>query len=184
MRRLFLALPLSREGARNIWEAWEAIRFSGSRIRWVVPEQFHITLVFLGDTPEQDIPVILECMEKTARGFSAFPVLTGGPGAFFGKKGPRVLFESLKEGGDSVREIQKVLIRCLTPHFSLERRRFHPHITTARIKSGSELAGGFISDGGNVSVRDTLQRMILFESILSPRGAEYFPIYETPLNRE
>ena len=99
MRRLFLALPLSREGARNIWEAWEAIRFSGSRIRWVVPEQFHITLVFLGDTPEQDIPVILECMEKTARGFSAFPVLTGGPGAFSEKRGPGFSLNLSKKAG-------------------------------------------------------------------------------------
>ncbi len=181
MKRLFLALPLSPEGARALWHAWEPLRFS--RIRWVPAEQFHITLVFLGETEEREIPVIVESMEKTGASFSSFPVLTGGPGAFPGKKGPRVLFESFREGGDRIAEIQKDLSGRLSPFFTLEKRKFHPHITTARIRPGTGLPSGFIPHGGTSPVRDTLNRIVLFESVLSSRGAEYYPLHETPLNR-
>ena len=137
MKRLFIALPLSPRAAREIQEAWSVLRISSRRIRWIPVEHMHITLSFLGDTGEELIPDLLDILDDTGCSFPAVPVKTSGPGYFPAGKNPKILFESLGEGIEEIGKIQKHLSRALSPLVGLEKRKFHPHITMARIKPGT-----------------------------------------------
>ena len=96
MKRLFLALPLSEEAALKLWTDWEPLRFTSRQTRWIGPEQFHITLAFLGDCNESLISSLVPIMEETGEHYSPIPVCTGGPGQFPPGDHPKVLFESLR----------------------------------------------------------------------------------------
>ena len=181
MKRLFLALPLSEEASLKLWTVWEPLRFSSRQIRWIGLEQFHITLVFLGDCKESLIPSLVDIMEETGENYSPIPVCTGGPGQFPLGGHPRVLFESLREGQNKTIKLNKHLRRHLSTMVDLEKRKFIPHITTARVKAKAlDLPPSFVlPDWSGIS--DVLENFVLFESRLTPSGAVYTPLHITSL---
>jgi len=181
MKRLFLALPLSEAAAAQLWENWEGLRFSSRRVKWIPQEYFHITMIFAGDTNEELIPDLVEVMEDTGSRYPSMEIETGGPGRFPPSGRPRVLFESVDQGGQGVIRLQKHLVRHLSPLISVERRKFIPHITTARIRQHDTFRDDVLTGLPVTPVRDTLNSLVLFESILSPEGARYYEVHTTEL---
>ena len=181
MKRLFLALPLSHSAAAQLWDAWETLRFTSRKIRWIQPEQFHITLAFLGDVNEELIPRIVDIMEETGEHYPPVSIRTGGPGHFPLGKTPKVLFESLESGRGGVGKIQRHLVCHLASLVELERRKFHPHVTIARVKPGDCLTPGYFPGLEIPHVEDRLSEIVLFESVLRPEGAVYYDLHRTLL---
>ncbi len=181
MKRLFIALPLSPTAAGSLWESWDCIRSSSRNIRWVKPDQFHLTLVFMGDMNEQFLPDIAEIMEEAGFRFSPVSITTGGPGHFPPGKSPRVLFESLESGGGEIGKIRKFLSGRISEFQSLEKRKFHPHITMARIKPGRDVPSGYHPGMTLPPLSDVLTEIVLYESLLKPEGAVYYDLHRTSL---
>jgi RNA 2',3'-cyclic 3'-phosphodiesterase len=136
--RLFVGLELP-------WELRQRIAMlAGAGIpgaRWVPPENYHVTLRFIGETPRylaEEIDHALAALKAPA-----FPLALAGIGTF--AKGGRAqsLWVGVERNADMDRLRSKVdtaLQRCgLEP----ERRRFQPHLTLARLDNTSEakLAG-------------------------------------------
>ena len=184
MKRLFLALPLSDGAAEELWRSWEPLRFSSPAVRWIPPEQFHLTLEFLGETPEHLIPDILDIMEETGRLYAPIPILTGEAGQFPPGGVPRVLFASLTEGKNRTGKLRNRLHRRLSGLVRTEKRKFHPHITLARLRPGELMPPGYAPGVPLPPVRDLLEEMVLYESRLSPAGAVYHELHSTLLRRE
>jgi 2'-5' RNA ligase len=181
MKRLFLALPLSDAAAARLWTAWEPLRISSRQIRWITPDQFHITLVFLGDTGEELIPDIVRIMEDTGARYSEYPIISGGADHFPPSGHPRVLFESLREGVTRTATLQRHLARELSSLAELEKRKFHPHITMARIKAKNYTPPSYSQGIISASVSDVLRELVLYESVLTPSGAVYYDLHRTKL---
>ena len=174
MKRLFLALPPREEDSTSLWRQWEMRRVSSPRIRWIEPEDYHVTLLFFGPAEEDRIPLIEEQMDLTASLYEPFLLRSVGADQFPRKGAPRVYVESLEDADGRLGSLHGLLRRNLDVHFSLEKRKFLPHITTARLKGPS----GHLPPYRDEPLEFHLDRMVLFESRLLPTGAVYTPLYE------
>jgi len=101
---------------------------SGLRIKWTDPETFHITLLFLGDIPEQGIAETLEKIRNPTQSVPSIGTLLNGLG-LFKKSG------ALWVGIDAPPELLE-LQEALAVALDMEPGRFHAHFTLGRIKAG------------------------------------------------
>jgi RNA 2',3'-cyclic 3'-phosphodiesterase len=102
--RLFMAVPVAddvRDGVRRLMEELAGapidVRAFGQP-RWVRVEGLHLTLRFLGATPDVRLPELEEAVAAAARGVAAFDVELGGGGAFPSPDRPRVLWIGIGKG--------------------------------------------------------------------------------------
>jgi 2'-5' RNA ligase len=102
---------------------------------WVAEEDFHLTLAFLGELPEHLIPKLVEAASVVRT--PAFRLELESVGLFQSRGRPRVLWAGTRFE-ERLATLQRVLANELRQSgFSLERRRFHPHVTLARIEDCS-----------------------------------------------
>jgi 2'-5' RNA ligase len=174
MKRLFLALPPREEDAAALWRQWEMRRTSSPRIRWLLPEDYHITLIFFGPVEEERISLIREQMDSCVPLYKPFVLKSAGADQFPRRGEPRVYVESLEDTDGRLGSLHSLLRRNLESDFSLERRKFLPHITTARLKKSF----GDLPPYRDEPLAFVLDRLVLFESRLHPSGAVYDPLYE------
>ncbi|AOP35815.1 2'-5' RNA ligase [Leptospira tipperaryensis] len=102
-------------------------------IKWVREENFHITLVFLGEQNSDDIDRISEfCSGISLPDFELELKSVG----FFGKqKSPSILFANVEQN-PTLFQLQKTLDSGLRKlGFSPERQDYHPHVTIGRFKT-------------------------------------------------
>ena len=140
--------------------------------RWIDPENYHITLRFVGDIDGVQANAFAAALDDIA--FDSFEICLDGLGSFGGNK-PRSLFASVKLT-PPLERLQKAHERAariagLPP----EPRNFTPHVTLARLKDSRPTAvaeylsyfGGFLSEPFRVS------RFVLFSSRANQGGGPY-----------
>lgn len=105
-------------------------------VRWSPPEQWHLTLAFLGEVDDRTREELAERLGRAARRHPPLALALGGGGRF----GSRVLWTGvdgdrtgLRRLGDSVRAAVR---RCGLP---AEDRPYRPHLTLARGRPGADL---------------------------------------------
>src|SRR3979409_2217107 len=95
--RLFIAVPLPPEltgrAAALLPPALPALK----RVR---PELMHLTLAFLGWTPDEPLGAVVEAARATPRGPGAFDLPFAGAGRFPASGRPRVVWLGVGEGAD------------------------------------------------------------------------------------
>ena len=175
--RLFIALNLPKRDRERIYRAARRLREADMPVRWVEPDQYHVTLKFLGDVRRERVDNVEEAMGRVAGSTKAFSTEFGGFGAFPTIRRPRVIWLGLDANPE---------LRCLKQDlewslgdvgFDAETRAFHPHVTLGRADDRGG-AGAFrgldevmadMEFGGDVRVH-TLDVM---RSRLSREGATY-----------
>ncbi len=154
------------------------------RIKWVEEENLHLTLIFFGNIPDNDVEKIVKLCEKRLKEFPPFELyLTEISG--FPKNGDyRVVFLGCEERSNTLAKLVKELTKDFKEvGFKLEERDFHPHITLFRLKELYDPLKykAFVADiakkanifkGRSFVVKD----IVLFESKLTPTGPKYSPI--------
>lgn len=148
-------------------------------LRWVAPENYHITLLFLGEQPEERVGAIVEAMQAARAGVSPFTITVQGLGVFPNWNRPNVLWAGVREGADSLTKIATALEKSLMPKPS--GKPFHPHITLARFKTPCRDADNLKKRLHDAAQRLThakfgsyeLQAISLMQSALTPEGSIY-----------
>ena len=108
-------------------------------VRWTAPENMHITLKFLGDVHKDDLPHLKTELDDVAAESSRLDLELGANGCFPGERTPRSLWTGLE--GDLRRlsslatKLEGAMVRSGFPE---ERRRFTPHVTVGRVRSGTQ----------------------------------------------
>jgi 2'-5' RNA ligase len=128
MPRLFIGLEVPEDIAfeLNLLQGgvWGA--------RWIEPQDYHITLRFIGDIDEglaREIRMSLDSIESRP-----FAIRLKGVGAFGGND-PHTIYTAVAETGE-IRRLQSSLERhCQMLGLAPEGRKFTPHVTLARLKS-------------------------------------------------
>lgn len=130
--RLFVAVEVPRSAARAVAAAIRPWREELPSARWVPPENWHLTLKFLGRTPAD----LTAWVEETVGGIVAtHPPLTArvrGLGAFPSARRARVLWAGIDDPANGLADLVTELESGLATQFRAEIRRFHPHLTVAR----------------------------------------------------
>jgi len=183
--RLFISSGFSVQVGKRINElrafAGPAL---GESVKWVEPENIHLTYAFLGEVAEETaLAVIRNAMDAVANAFRRTDVVLGGFGAFPSLERPRVLWLGLKEGEQFLRAMALKLYEELAAHDVVSGREFAAHITLARVKRRLDPAALALvaAKAGELEVRDTVASIELMESRLSGAGPEYRMIYSSKL---
>lgn len=175
-KRLFIGLGFSERISKEL-EPWvKKIKKTADQkelsLKWTPPGNYHVTLVFLGDTEESEIPIIQEKMQTVAREHSDFNLKIRGIGGFPQISHARVLYIGVQRS-QNLLDLQSDLEKELKTPEEFE-PEYSPHLTIARLrnpKSCRDLLSPFEHlDLGKQEVRE----IILFQSVLA--GA--FPVYE------
>jgi 2'-5' RNA ligase len=176
MMRLFVAVNFSPSVRDAIASAIDGFPVTDPPWRWSRPETWHLTLKFLGETPEDRVSDITTALERVARAHSSFPMSLDAFGAFPDLKRPRVLFYKVSDGADELRTLAASVDTALeTIGFPAEDRPFRAHATLARIKK--PLPGAITRKLETIpALADATQSVdsfSLIESHLDPSGARY-----------
>jgi RNA 2',3'-cyclic 3'-phosphodiesterase len=182
--RLFLAIELPEEVRHHLTRVRDAVEMFDidivDLIRWVEPENWHITLKFLGNVEEsrlQELTDALDSVQAKQMELTLSELIYLPP-----KRGP-VRVVACGVGGDDGnlnllhRGIESA---CESVGFERERRAYTPHVTIARAPNGNVASqmGCYLRGktrpglfpGPSFVVRD----FALVQSVLRAEGAEYF----------
>ena len=136
--RTFVGIRCGTAVRRRMHAAAVALKGDDPALKLPAIEDLHLTLHYLGDTPQEDIGVLSEALEEAAEASAPFEVAYRGLGAFPDAGRPRVAWVGVEdpEGGEPapLLALQRDLGRALRGvGYRPERRRFHPHVTLARV---------------------------------------------------
>jgi 2'-5' RNA ligase len=169
--RVFAALPLPDAVLHALGDAAAALKRQNPRLRTTGFSGMHVTLHFFGEIDEKSAEKLGAFWEG---GDFARPRISAslGPLGRFPERGtPRVIWIGLREGLEELQALNSLFQEKISGlGYREDPRGFNPHITLAR--NGTMDAVRMES----VSVPEMeffFERLVLFRSILSPKGAEY-----------
>lgn len=153
--------------------------FSNESIKWVEPENLHLTLKFLGETNRDNPDIIAQLLEEAARNCPAIKLQLTGLGFFKNKGQPKVLFVNIERNDSLGKLFNSIEDKLIKIGFEKEKRRFSPHLTLARIKhlNNKKRFYSTIEKFGISEFQETVVREIyVFQSVLTPSGPIYKPL--------
>lgn len=167
MKRLFIAIDFPEQVKQRLSQLCYGLKGS----RWVPPEQFHITLKFIGDTKERYFFEIQEALREIE--VPSFELKLKGLGCFPPRKDPKVLWVGIEKNETLLRLRNKVENNLSKIGIEREQRKFSPHLTFARLKNTtSGQVGNFIAVNGLFQTEPILiSEFHLYSSILTQKGA-------------
>ena len=186
--RLFVACELPEDVRGVVGELVDTLREqSNGAVRWVNPKSLHVTLKFLGEVPERQIPSVKVALKEAVVRHSAFFLEFSNIGSFGGREGLRLMWAAV--AGDVLRleALARDVNRALSVvGFEPETRPFRPHLTLGRVRNDVptrqraeiEVAVGKIKIP-KCEWRTT--EMSLVRSRLQPGGARHDTIATFPL---
>ena len=133
--RLFIAVELPANVRQRLAGVADELRGMGlERLRWVRPENIHITLKFLGETPAERQAEIEDALRAAAEGVAAHELTLGELGKFGGRQNPRVLWVDVRGDVDALKALHKRVDARIAPlGFPADERPFAAHLTLARV---------------------------------------------------
>lgn len=139
--RSFIAIPLSPEVQRSAKRLLRDLRQEKDGMKWVPEDNLHLTLKFLGDVVDREVPAVCQAIRQVTQRFEPFELEFSGTGGFPTAQRPRVIWAGVHAGGDSLVELVTALeIELAELGFKREPRDYRPHLTLGRVRSGSRSA--------------------------------------------
>jgi 2'-5' RNA ligase len=135
--RAFLSFDIDEESVKKKLSdiQLQAVQ-TGADLKLVETENIHMTIRFLGDITLNTAEKIYLAMQQVK--FKPFPVQLTGVGVFPNLNFPRVLWAGIAQGADQLQNIfSQIEPKLQNLGFSPERNAFSPHLTIARVRSGS-----------------------------------------------
>jgi RNA 2',3'-cyclic 3'-phosphodiesterase len=127
--RLFVALEIPEAVRENLAAIRENFFSIGSKLRWVPPENLHVTLKFIGSVPAEKLEAIIEALRRVRVDKSVKLNFSGMGGSAAG------VYWAAIEPCPALEKLAADIDRCLEPiGIAKEDRAFHPHVTVARFK--------------------------------------------------
>ncbi|MEK7328639.1 MAG: RNA 2',3'-cyclic phosphodiesterase [Chloroflexota bacterium] len=160
-------------------------------VSWVMADNIHLTLKFLGDIPEKDIPPISVALTEAASTVEPFSFSVSGLGCFPNFKRPRVLWAGIEpSSAKAVVGLQAAIEARLTPlGYPPEDRAFSPHLTLGRVRreahpAEAAKAGEAVRAQSRIELGSAfVDAVTLMKSDLRPGGPVYTPLFTATLGR-
>jgi 2'-5' RNA ligase len=182
--RAFVAVRIDPGVAERIATAEAQLDDSVKGIRWVKPDNLHLTLKFLGGVSEDKIAPIADALESALRSMERFSVGCRGLGVFPDIRRPRVLWAGL-QGAALGRLAAAVEETLASIGFAREEREFKPHLTIGRWRDFAGRPDALSQVMERWREHDfgasEMNEVIFFQSVLKPDGAVHTPLRVFPL---
>jgi 2'-5' RNA ligase len=183
--RLFVAVPLGEEARASVARlvgdvqasAEAAAREQRSAVRWVRTDGLHVTLRFLGPTPEDRIAALSAIVDDAAASAAPFPVSIRRSGAFPSARRPRTLWLGIDDGSAQLAALAGRLSEGLAQAgWPTDDRPFRAHLTLARAdgrREGPAVADLLAARAAEFETHFPAERLVLFESVTGGGPARY-----------
>ncbi len=184
---MFIAVHLDASIKRELEKLQSAVR-AGNTVRWVKPDQMHLTLKFLGDVSADAVPSVIAGLQRIGSEFAPFALKLGGWGCFPNFSKPRVIWIGLEGALDPLRGLQaRVEQETASLSGHKEDKPFAPHLTLGRTKDAPfrdiQRLGQLIQAARPSSgAAWTIQHLYLMRSVLGQSGATHHVLAQVPLS--
>lgn len=174
MKRLFIAADISDQVRLFASDLIGALRseHSGKGVGWSRPENLHITIKFLGDTEPEREAGLAGILTNIAASTPPFQLELEKPELL----GKRVVSIAVRSDTPTIFSLEMAIdVACERLGFEREGRRFHPHLTLARIRRPDgtlKLTRRFLETQVE-PLSFHVREIVLYESELGPGGSVY-----------
>ncbi len=184
--RSFIAIEIDSLNKQKITNIISQLKKSDAIVKWAKENQMHLTLKFLGDIKESDVEKISANLKSIADNFNTFSIKFSKIGGFPNMQKPRVIWLGIDKGSEYLKLLNNKIEDNLEKlGFAKEKREYSAHLTLGRIKSLKNIQNlTKIINEINLDLNDEvkIEKIILFQSALTPKGAIYTPLSEHPIN--
>ena len=179
--RLFVAIKVPekvRENMLRVQREWQTLVPRGV-VRWTKPEQFHLTLRFLGDVPSDQVVGLQESLRTACSGTPPLHLQAHGVGFFPNARSPRVIWVGIDDDEDRLAAFQKKIQSAVQTYMAEQgENQFAGHITLGRFKQFSRHGiSQLVNHAESMKSRSfgewTSRETELIRSELLPAGARY-----------
>ena len=182
MKRLFIGIPIQSETAFYAASVWSKDGLLNlNRMIWTIPDNWHITLFFLGATSESQIVLLEQLIDESFHEVQPYVTQLSGVGVFPDRSKPKVLWIGLENLQPLISSYTLLGELLLKNGFLFDPKPLIPHLTLARIKSLSNhlslellLKENHSMNFGTIDIN----RVTLFESVSTSHGVMYKPLFE------
>jgi RNA 2',3'-cyclic 3'-phosphodiesterase len=187
--RLFVAIALPETVRDEILRAQRELQPLVSReaARWTRPDQFHLTLRFLGNVPVEAVEELKQSIEAVCRNASPLALRAQGAGFFPNPRFARVIWVGIHSQENQLIDLQEQIETAVSP-FSGEpgEKNFAGHVTLGRLKNPRpgdvrDLAARAQMFDAQLFGSWTAQNVEIIRSELSSGGARYTLLAAFPL---
>jgi len=184
-RRLFASVDLPEELTGAIEDVQDEFR-GASGLNVTDPEQAHVTVKFLGDTPAGEVDAVRDALAAAVddAGVGPFDATYGGLGVFPSLDYISVVWLGVAAGGEELTRLHEAVEERTTAlGFEPEHHEFTPHVTLARMDhaGGKELVQELVRERDPTVGTARATELRLTESELTPDGPEYTTVGRFPL---
>lgn len=167
--RAFIAVPLDRRCQRQIGSLLSTLGNAPPGVRWEARNNRHLTLAFLGNTPEWEVRDLLLAFDDAYRDQRRFTFRFSALERFPGAAGRVVALTAEPTAPlDGLHQATLQLLRNLGMGF--ETRRFRPHVTLARIRQPAKVEYSFDRP---LDIGLDVGSVTLYQSMPGKRGSIY-----------
>jgi 2'-5' RNA ligase len=176
--RTFIAVDIGKVIRDRAVSLQEILARTGAEVKWVEPENIHVTLLFLGEVDDRTIPDVCRVVAEQAQRQPAFSMSIERVGCFPNARRPRVLWIGVGEGTQELCALHDALEPPLLDLgcYRREERQYTPHITLGRVRSerpADKLAAALSKHAGWQGGQTSVREILVMSSELRPQG----PIY-------
>ncbi len=181
--RCFVGVPIGQPLDTELRAALIHLKAAASseadELRWIDPQEWHLTLAFMGPTAEEEVPRLIEALNDVASNHAPFSIPTGGLGAFPSRREVRILWYGLADRSRRLAELAiavRIAVDCETAS------PFRAHLTLARARGDRGVAIPAATwkvpmPAGQLAV----EQLVLYRSHLTAGPASYEILAAAPL---
>ena len=138
--RSFIAIPLATDIRQAAVKLLERLRQPNDGIKWVPTDNLHLTLKFLGEVDNTEVPRVCDVIRQVTATLPPFEISFAGTGGFPQLERPRILFVGVNDPGSLVAMVSGLESALAELGFKPEPRDYRPHLTIGRTRGGSRRA--------------------------------------------
>ena len=178
--RTFVAVLIARDLKDKMSEVQEQVKKLAPDVKWVAPENFHVTLKFLGNVREDELSKVCAAVEEAVKSFAPFELSISGLGAFPNPARARVVWIGIDKGREELTGLATAIDKHLVKlGFEKEDKAFKAHITIGRVKT-SKFLNKLADEIGNVDADNLgtqqVSDVVIMQSELLRGGPVYSPL--------
>jgi len=182
--RCFLAIELPEEIRDQLDRLQERLGSQVRGVRWTRTDHIHLTVKFLGEVPDRDIPSVCDVAATVAARYAPFELEVGRTGCFPPRGPARIVWVGIPNPPQVLIDCQRACEEgCAELGFKAEHRPYHPHLTVGRVKdphANQDIRLAVENEQRFEAGRFPAEELVLFQSVLERSGPIHTVISQSP----
>jgi 2'-5' RNA ligase len=185
--RTFIAIDVGEAIRDRCLALQDTLSRAGTDVKWVEAENVHLTLLFLGEVEDRDLPAICRVVADCCAQHDAFTLSVESVGCFPNPRRPRIVWAGVSTGTEELCALHDALEPPLLDLgcYRREDRQYTPHVTLGRVQGdrSTELLAAALTKQAKWRGGETIVREVqVMSSELRPQGPIYVVLSRAKLH--